>query len=162
MSIAMRSPISVKTRQFGGNMLKRFFVIVSSVAICVALVSAQESKLTIPVQQTPANDGKQMYVSYCASCHGLDGRGHGPVAGTLKVPPADLSLLSKNNQGVYPDKHVTAVIKFGVENPAHGSKEMPVWGPVLQKIDSPTDVTLAKQSLRIANLVSYVESLQAK
>jgi mono/diheme cytochrome c family protein len=143
-------------------MLKRFFVFVLSAATCVALVSAQESKMTIPVQKTPANDGKQMYVSYCASCHGLDGRGHGPAAGTLKVPPADLSMLSKNNQGVFPDKHVLAVIRFGIETKAHGSKEMPVWGPVFQRMDSPTDPMDSNRSLRVANLTTYVESLQAK
>ena len=143
-------------------MLRRFFVFFSSAAICVALLSAQESKMTIPVQNTPAYDGKQMYVSYCASCHGLDGRGHGPAASALKFAPADLSLLRKNNQGVYPGGHIAAVIKFGVEQSAHGSKEMPVWGPALQRMDGPGDGMNGKQSLRIANIVNYVETLQAK
>ena len=143
-------------------MFKRFFVVFSSMIICVAFVSAQESKLIVPAPPTSANNGKQMYESYCATCHGLDGRGHGPGANVLQVQPTDLSRLSKNNNGTYPDTHVIAVIRFGMESPAHGSKSMPVWGPALLKMDPPSGGLYNIQALRIANLANYVETLQAK
>jgi mono/diheme cytochrome c family protein len=117
--------------------------------------------MTIPVTSTPADDGKQMYLSYCASCHGPDGRGNGPTAAALKAAPVDLTQLSKNNKGVYPAEHVIATLKFGVQNSAHGSKAMPVWGPALKAADSPSG-TQERQALRITNLVKYVETLQAK
>jgi hypothetical protein len=73
----------------------------------------------------------------------------------------DLTQLSKNNKGVYPAQHVIATLKFGVQTSAHGSKAMPVWGPVLKTVDSPSG-SQDRQTLRIANLVNYVETLQAK
>ena len=98
-----------------------------------------------------------MYVSYCASCHGVDGRGHGPAASALKVPPADLTLLSKNNQDKFPAYHLDTVLKFGSEMPAHGSAGMPVWGPMLTRLD-PNDHDHSKEALRISNLAHYIET----
>ena len=143
-------------------MFKRLFFLVTAAAMCSAVLFAQDSKLTVPVKPTPANEGKTMYVSYCASCHGLDGRGNGPTAQALKSAPADLALLSKNNNGVYPAAHVVAVLKFGVENDSHGSKLMPVWGPALIGSAAHSAGAMDEQALRIANLTKYVESLQLK
>jgi mono/diheme cytochrome c family protein len=143
-------------------MSKRLFSLIFVAAICATLVSAQDSKLTIPVKSTAADDGKQMYANYCAPCHGLDGRGQGPTAAALKTPPVDLTVLSKNNKGQFPGNHVVAVLKFGVENSAHGSKDMPIWGPALGKMDHGSSMSPDTQSLRIANLVKYVETLQVK
>jgi mono/diheme cytochrome c family protein len=142
--------------------VRQFFLVLFVWAASAALVSAQQSKVTIPVTSTPADDGKQMFLSYCASCHGPDGRGNGPTAVALKAVPSDLSQLSKNNKGVYPAEHVIATLKFGVQNAAHGSKAMPVWGPALKAVDSPSSGSQEKQALRINNLVKYVETLQVK
>lgn len=142
-------------------MFKSFFLVATLATMCVASVSAQETKLTVPVKATQADNGQEMYASYCASCHGLDGRGGGPTSPALKVKPADLSQLSKNNKGAYPENRVVAVLKFGMENPAHGSKVMPVWGPALQRMDH-RGGSQDMQALRISNLVKYVETLQAK
>jgi mono/diheme cytochrome c family protein len=133
--------------------LKHMFLFLSVVAVSAALATAQ-SNVTMPVQPTPADNGKQMFVSYCAPCHGPQGRGNGPTAAALKIAPADLTQLAKKNGGAYPATHVMAVLKFGVQNPAHGSKEMPTWGPALGNENT--------EALRINNLVKYVESLQEK
>lgn len=127
--------------------------------LCAALSFAQSPTIRIQAPRTRADDGHQMYVNYCAPCHGLDGRGHGPTAAVLKVPPADLTVLSTSNNGKYPDVHVAAVLQFGIDTRAHGSKEMPVWGPVLRSVEPRDDQIRA---LRITNLVRYVETLQAK
>jgi mono/diheme cytochrome c family protein len=130
-------------------------------ALGAGLLFARQSSVNIPVSKTPAYSGKQMYASYCAPCHGLDGRGHGPAAEALKRPPEDLTLLQRNNHGVYPARRVIAVLQFGVEAPAHGSREMPVWGPVFGKLDHPSG-RKSTQELRISNLTRYLETLQAR
>jgi mono/diheme cytochrome c family protein len=113
----------------------------------------------VPIGQTDASSGKEMFASYCAACHGADGKGNGPAASSFKVPPADLTMLVKNNHGEFPSDHVWAILHFGTKAAAHGSSEMPVWGDVLSGLE-PTDTI--KQEQRIANLVSYLKTLQAK
>jgi mono/diheme cytochrome c family protein len=112
----------------------------------------------VPVQPTPADSGKDMFGAYCASCHGLDGKGAGPAASALKVAPADLTGLARHNGGKYPSMQVLNVLKDGT-NAAHGSKDMPIWGPILSSV-TPSGKPLVQ--LRMTNLTSYIESLQTK
>jgi mono/diheme cytochrome c family protein len=111
----------------------------------------------VPVMPTSAASGKQMFTSYCAPCHGSDGKGGGPAASALKVPPADLTALSKNNNGKFPAMHVTSVLRGESTPTAHGSKEMPVWGPIFWRMSQghPAEV-----QQRIGNLTTYIKSLQ--
>ena len=113
----------------------------------------------VTVKQTSAAYGKEMYTSYCAVCHGTDGKGGGPAASALKIPPADLTMLSKNNGGKFPSLKVTSIIRGTSDLPAHGSKEMPVWGPLFRSISGGHESEVQQ---RVANLTQYVESLQAK
>lgn len=138
-------------------------LILTALAAVAALGAgfAQQSKPTvvIPIEKTSAANGKQMYINYCASCHGLDGKGIGPVAPALKNPPADLTMLSKNNGGKYPATHVVAVLQYGSEIPSHGTAQMPVWGPILGKMDQGLP---SEKMLRINNLSRYIETMQVK
>ncbi len=127
-------------------------------ASCFAAVSNAQATST----STPANNGKMMFSSYCAPCHGVDGRGNGPAAAALKTPPADLTLLSENNHGQFPDQRVAAVLRFGVNVPAHGSAEMPVWGPILSWMAPNQTRYSREEATRINNLVRYLKTLQAK
>jgi mono/diheme cytochrome c family protein len=116
-------------------------------------------KLTIPVTKTTPTNGQQMYSSYCTPCHGQDGKGQGPVASALKSQPTDLTILARNNNGKFPATHVTAVLQYGVNIPAHGSAAMPVWGPILGKIDLTNP---QYRDLRISNLNQYLRTMQEK
>lgn len=125
------------------------------------LLSAQETtpKITkVPASRTSAASGKEMFDSYCASCHGTDGKGNGPAAPAFKKPPSDLTLLAQKSGGEFPTMRVMSSIR-DVTQSVHGSKDMPVWGPILSSVSSndPGVVTL-----RINNITGYIESLQAK
>jgi len=101
--------------------------------------------------------GKETFVEYCASCHGLDGKGRGPVASALKSPPTDLTTLAKNNEGKYPAGFVSAVLKFGRNLSAHGSQDMPVWGSRFKMIDPVNDPTGQRH---VDDIVAYIAILQ--
>ena len=72
--------------------------------------------------------GKTEFQSSCASCHGADAKGNGPVSGQLKTPPSDLTLLARNNNGVFPTNAVYETIYGSKSVAAHGTREMPIWG----------------------------------
>ncbi len=73
--------------------------------------------------------GKMQYQSSCAACHGIDAKGDGPVSKELKTRPADLTVLAKNNSGVFPYDRVYQMIDGRNTTVAsHGTREMPVWG----------------------------------
>jgi len=142
-------------------MLKRLLVTAIAATLAVSMANADQAitKVTIPSNRTMPSSGKQMYVSYCAPCHGMDGRGQGPAASALRIQPADLTALSRNHAGKFPNTHVEAVLEFGAAVPAHGSLEMPVWGPILGKMNTASD---QERLLRINNLSRYLDSIQAK
>lgn len=125
-----------------------------------AFVLAQQKEVKhVPIKPTSPASGSEMYANYCAVCHGKDGKGGGPAADALKVPPTDLTTLSKSNGGKFPSARVASAIRGDVNLPAHGSKEMPVWGPLFGHLSQghPAEV-----QQRIANLTAYIESLQVK
>jgi mono/diheme cytochrome c family protein len=142
-------------------MLKSLLVAGFAAVLAVSLSFADQaqSKVVIPVNKTTPTDGKQMYTNYCAPCHGTDGKGRGPAASALKMPPTDLTALLKNNHGKFPDAHVAAILQFGTEVPAHGSVGMPVWGPILGNMNRTND---QEKLLRISNLSHYLETIQAR
>ena len=142
-------------------MLQRLLVIAMTAAMAAGMSYADQPKpkVTIPINKTEATSGKQMYGSYCAPCHGVDGRGQGPVASALKTPPSDLTVLSRNNHGKFPDTHIVTILQNGIDIPSHGTAEMPVWGPILGKMNkSDTQGRL----LRISNLSRHLQTLQVK
>jgi mono/diheme cytochrome c family protein len=101
--------------------------------------------------------GPDLFRAYCAPCHGSDARGHGPAAAALKVSAADLTLLAKNNRGLFPSNRVRGTIAGDDVRASHGSREMPIWGPIFHQVESDVD----QGNVRLENLVKYLESIQA-
>lgn len=102
--------------------------------------------------------GADVYQAYCAVCHGKDGKGHGPAAPALKMPVPDLTMLAKKSGGFSSADVEAAVLGTGKMTPAHGSPEMPIWGPVFRALNPDEGM----RKLRLVNLIKYIESLQAK
>jgi len=139
--------------------------LLGALAVTAGLCLAQEQTVQKPVvkeatiEQTNPVSGKEMFTHYCAPCHGTDGKGTGPAASAMKAQPTDLTQLAKKQGGKYPANHVASVLKFGNGPGAHGSADMPVWGPLLQSLDKYHETSTQQ---RISNLVTYIETLQAK
>jgi mono/diheme cytochrome c family protein len=113
----------------------------------------------VPLKATSAASGHEMFKNYCAVCHGTDAKGNGPAASALKIPPTDLTALAQKAGGKYPALHVTSVIRGEAELPAHGSKDMPVWGPLFFRLSQGHEGEVQQ---RIANLNQYIEGMQQK
>lgn len=112
----------------------------------------------VTAKQNPEISGAKLYLSYCATCHGRDGKGRGPAAPGLKIAPPDLTLLAKNIGGKFPAERVMHVLNSEAEITVHGSKEMPVWGPIFRRLSSDQNLGV----LRAGNVTDYLRSIQAK
>jgi mono/diheme cytochrome c family protein len=130
--------------------------LLSAFAIVGAAYQTTIQKVT-PKAVSPA-DGKAMFMEYCATCHGSDGKGNGPAAAALKKAPADLTLLSAHNGGKFPGAHVIRYIGGEDTVLAHGTRDMPIWGDVFKSMSRDQAVT----AQRVSNLTDYVKSIQAK
>jgi mono/diheme cytochrome c family protein len=110
-----------------------------------------------PIKPIDSVSGSATFKAYCAQCHGVNGRGDGPAATALKTPPPDLTTLAKRNSGQFPAGAVKQMINGDTMSPAHGSPEMPMWGPVFRSVENPSVA-----ELRVTNLVKYIEGIQEK
>jgi len=136
--------------------LLSFFVALVSIA-----ASAQTTIKRTTVSPTSAADGKEMFTTYCAVCHGQDAKGDGPAAAALKKTPANLTTLTARNNGKFPELKVYQTIHGDVDMPSHGSRDMPMWGTLFGSLNANASTSGVVQ-LRISNLTEYVKSLQAQ
>ena len=137
--------------------MQTYFLLTALLAASATVSRAQRVDVT-PSLVHPSMHGRDIYNFYCATCHGRTGGGNGPMAAALKNPPADLTTLARANGGRFPRERVEAFITHGSSVPAHGSSDMPPWGPIFRALE-PSDT---RATLRIHNVVTYIESLQAK
>jgi mono/diheme cytochrome c family protein len=116
-------------------------------------VPTVKSVAMIPIQSV---QGKDNFDAYCAVCHGRDAKGHGPAAPAMKREVPDLTTMAERNRGAFNALAVEYIIrgKGRTATPAHGVEDMPIWGQVFRTEDP------ARSTLRINNLVTYIQGLQ--
>ena len=145
-------------------MVKRVLMLAFGLAVMGLLSFAQQQEVNkevkhVPVKPTSPASGKEMYNMYCAVCHGTAATGGGPAAEALKTAPTDLTSLSQREGGKFPSAHVASAIRGDINVPAHGSKDMPIWGNLFWHMSQGHE---SEVQLRVANLTNYIESLQKK
>jgi mono/diheme cytochrome c family protein len=130
-------------------------VVVGAGTVVMPVAHAQRPQA--PSLLVESLDGGDSFARFCASCHGKGGKGDGQVASALRTKPADLTQLARKNGGTYPRDRVRAIVA-GYGNPlaAHGDSDMPVWGPIFHALD----LSDPRVSVRIENIVDYIERLQ--
>jgi mono/diheme cytochrome c family protein len=118
--------------------------------------------LVSPVAIAGADDiaqGRTIYLDYCASCHGFNADGRGPVAPALSTPPANLRLLSERYGNPLPTDQIARFIDGRADVKAHGPRDMPVWGEEAWKTP---EAKGSKAEVRdwVGKLVAYLQSIQ--
>ena len=144
----------------------RWCLMAATGIVLAAGVAAKTQTSSQGVQKAPDSDGQRtlirsvdgadLYRAYCASCHGKGGKGDGPVAAALKATVPDLTMITKNNGGKFPTARVRRIIEGQGMIASHGSREMPVWGPIFSQVEADVD----RGPVRMENLVKYLESIQ--
>jgi mono/diheme cytochrome c family protein len=131
----------------------------------VTLVTPSLHTAAFAQEPKAIDEGRQVYEAQCAVCHGLDAKGNGPYAASLKVPPADLTTLAEKNGGIFPVERITKVIDGRTEIAAHGPRDMPIWGArfavnrAAHFIDAPYDPEAYVRG-QILALIDYLNRLQ--
>ena len=138
--------------------IRSLLPILSAVVIGVLGAQTKPTIKHVHLSPTSPSSGREMFATYCAVCHGPEGKGGGPAAVALKKQPTDLTRLALNNGGKYPEFLVLETLK-GRAVEAHGSQEMPIWGDLFKSLGTGEKNMI---ELRIVNLNWYVESLQGR
>jgi mono/diheme cytochrome c family protein len=125
------------------------------VAVAGSMAIAREEGKGSPVREVA---GSYTFRTYCASCHGVKGKGDGPLAESLRFHPPDLTQLAKENDGEYPAEMVRQVIDGRKPIAGHGGPDMPVWGDAFKNVDTGYDEKGVEQ--KIQSLVDYLKTIQ--
>jgi len=137
-----------------------------SILLLAAPAVAQDKVERVPLkfQQVLTSDGDALYGELCAVCHGVDGKGGGPAVKALAIEVPDLTVLAAGHDGEFPAKQVEAVIRGEQPTPAHGSREMPMWGQAFSEVRPDWGQTRGQAfaNERIHNLVEQLRSMQAE
>ena len=133
--------------------------VLGAAAVVLVIVTAPAAKSQTPATGISGSDeGRKLFVTYCASCHGRSGRGDGPAADNFRIRPANLTRLASSSAGVFLTERIHRIID-GREVTAHGSIDMPVWGDVF-KHKQGLDEDAVK--VRIDAIVRYLKSIQER
>jgi len=144
--------------------MRRIVAIAGLLTLLLAACASERSRVQqeiVPSREQQIAEGKRAYLRTCASCHGTDGRGDGPVAPTLRVRPTDLTRLASTHGGTFPRAHVEDVVTGASPITAHGTSDMPVWRITFGPTSSGAAATAALRRRRWLNgLVDYLETIQ--
>jgi mono/diheme cytochrome c family protein len=135
-------------------MIRSFVAVVVALLLSATGAYAQTKIEKVPIKPVSAGDAAKMFNSYCAVCHGKEGKGNGPAASALTKVPADLTQISARNGGKFPDVKVSRYIEGADQVQAHGTRDMPMWGDLFRSIGQDT------AQMRVAGLTEYIKSLQ--
>ncbi len=141
--------------------LRILALVAASAALAGGMASDDKPKTQAEKQLErliPSLKGPDLFRAYCASCHGQDAKGNGPVAPALNSKVPDLTTITQRNGGVFPEARVRKVIAGEEVLIAHGSREMPIWGPIFHQIEQDRDYG----NIRMQNLIQYLRSIQQK
>ena len=111
----------------------------------------------LAAQPYPAPRGQALYLTHCATCHGASGRGDGPMAQYLRVPPANLAAIAARNKGIFPTATIRRIVDGRQMLAVHGSG-MPIWGDAFSPAGSGAAADVAAAKIRA--IVTYLESIQ--
>jgi mono/diheme cytochrome c family protein len=128
------------------------------VLLAVGIGNAQTTVKQVPAKPTVSIDGKTLFHDYCAVCHGADAKGAGPAAKAFKTMPSDLTRIGHKNGGTFPEDRILRVISGEESIPAHGTKDMPMWGVIFNNMTPNPNLS----QMRIHALLQYVEDIQTK
>lgn len=139
-----------------------------SVTVLVVLTLACVNPKTSPAEgeadgrydRALAEMGAEVYMRRCASCHGVAGTGDGPVTVSLKVPPTDLTTIAERHGGKFSEGEIARYIDGRFDVPAHGTREMPVWGERFGEWIPESSVSEEIARGKIATLIDYLKSIQ--
>lgn len=135
------------------------FVLVMTAVVSTAQVEARK----VPIRYTSPFSGDKMYASYCAVCHGDNGKGDGPAAAAMTPSLRDLTTLSKSNSGKFPRTRVFFAILNGKVLPqGEQDNEMPGWAEPFFSMCVGQRGCGAEVQMRVVRLTDYLESLQSK
>jgi mono/diheme cytochrome c family protein len=149
----------MKKKKFTDLILAGTLLALGSTSVVSQEIVQQESQVKRPpIPFSNPQSGEQMYKDYCAACHGPAGKGDGPAAAFLKAWPPDLTTLAQRNNGKYPEIRVREALLFGSTSRAHGTSDMPVWGPLFRAEDQ----SEKDANARVSKLNQYLQSLQKK
>jgi len=113
----------------------------------------------VMAQDVPSSiSGSYLYKTYCATCHGKDAKGDGPLASSLRFAPSDLTLIAKRNGGAFPSEQVFRIVDGRKPVKGHGGPDMPVWGDAFK--GSVDGFTEEKVKEKIDALVDFLKSIQ--
>jgi mono/diheme cytochrome c family protein len=141
-----------------------FIVLAGLLAVAIAASAPRNAQKPVPqIVATSSRpilsiDGKENFDAYCVVCHGKDAKGNGPAAPAMKAPVPDLTTMARRNGGKFDGTAVLYVVRGTGKTgtPAHGVEDMPIWGQAFRSGDE------AKATLRIQNLVAFIESIQQR
>jgi mono/diheme cytochrome c family protein len=134
--------------------MRRTLLGIAIAGLAIGGLAACQSAQPVPY------DGQNLFLGYCASCHGPTGVGDGPMAAHLASTLPDLRTLAARNGGNFPREQIVEMIDGRSFRSVHGSTDMPVWGFQFRREEGMTQEGLRNVEARIAALVDHIASLQ--
>jgi mono/diheme cytochrome c family protein len=132
---------------------------IGGLALILAVVPVSAQKIErVPAKPIQSVEGVDTFNAYCAVCHGTNAKGTGPAAKALAKAPADLTTIAKRH-GRFSQADVEEVVLGTHEYLAHGTRDMPIWGPIMKGVSGNSD---SVTTLRVNNLVAYIKSIQTQ